>query len=117
MRILIACLTACVALSVSSAALAQDESPFAYDATVTKTKKTPRLSRLNIKRETAAQLLHFRAVESARQRRARMQLRNWKGISLMRPNMKTIVPLEGTYIPGGWGWGWDYRASNLQMRW
>ncbi|MFQ5731256.1 MAG: hypothetical protein ACE5KM_04795 [Planctomycetaceae bacterium] len=114
MRILLSCLSVCLVVTGAGVAAAQDRSPFDYEPSQPKAKRTPRLSRLSVKRETAAQLIHVRAVHNARQRRARIELRNWKGVSLMRPNMKTIVPLEGWYLPGGW---WNGPSTHLQMQW
>lgn len=124
MRILLSCLSVCLVVSASSVAWAQDPSafqdpsPFAYDSTSkagSKNKKMSRLPRLSAKREAAARLIQLRAVQNARQRRARMELRAWQGVSLMRPNLKTLVPIDDRFVPGGWSW--EHPTTNLQMDW
>jgi hypothetical protein len=106
--------------SVDTTALPGDETPPAPVAA----KKTPRLkpqprARVVISPESAARLLHERAMTQARMRRARIEARKWAGVSLLRPTVADERPAYAADwgVAAGSPWWWSTSSSRLRMQW
>lgn len=88
------------------------------------TKKTPRLkprpqARVVVSPESAARLLHERALMQARMRRARIEARKWAGISLLRPTIadEERPAVADWGVPAGSPWWWASSSSRLRLQW
>jgi len=106
--------------TASTIAQPGDETP----SVPTLAKKTPRLKpqprvRVVISPESAARLLHERAMTQARNRRARIEARKWSGVSLLRPTIADDRPAFAADwgVPAGSPWWWSTSSSRLRMHW
>lgn len=104
MRILFCCLVVGLFVTCPVTSFAQEKSPFEYDTAV---KKTSRVQpRVGLPPERVAELLQQRAMRAAEERRARIESRNWSGVSLMRPNLHHPVRIMSDgMVTSAWWWG------------
>ncbi len=103
MRILMCCLVVCFFVAGPVCTFAQGKLPFEYEPAA---KKHPRVQpRVGLPPETVAKLMQQRAMRAAENRRARIESRNWAGVSLLRPNLRPGVPVIVDGAMSAWWWG------------
>jgi hypothetical protein len=126
MRCLLSSVAACLLLSGSARAFAQDADPatskYEKSGSTAVTKKVPRLRsqpRVVVSPESAARLIHERAMMQARMRRARIEARHCSGVSLMRPWVADVErPAAADWsVPAGSPWWWTSSSSRLRLQW
>jgi hypothetical protein len=69
--------------------------------------------------ESAARLIHERALTQARMRRARIEARQWAGVSLLRPTLADDRPVFASDwgVPAGSPWWWNTASTRVRLQW
>lgn len=127
MRILHSSLFAAFLFTLPTAAFARDVSPPVFDESpfAVETPTTQGRSRLQrrptslLPASVTARLIQERALSQARQRRARIEMRKWAGVSLLRPDvpLSSVVPGLRETIPAGWTGSWAPAAPQYHFVW
>lgn len=111
MRKSVACLGLCFLLVQAANVYGQSEIfPPTFDEPMpAKTTTTPKPARKVVPRmSTADRLIQQRAIRQAEERRARIEARQWRGVSLLRPTRRSATGFYSWYNMehvSWWGWG------------